>query len=176
MTISFARPPLSEVGAFAELHVSCWKEAYRGFVPDKVLDSATAEARLTIWQSVLAKPGVIAIGAYEAGTPVGFIMAGPPVEPLFEEMDGHIPAFYVRAALWRRGIGRALLARAAAKWRETGGRSLALGVLSANQPARAFYEAMGARFVRADVYHWDGHALDQSIYVFENLAELARLA
>lgn len=133
----------------------------------------TAADRVTLWTAALADDSRVAIGAYDAGTPVGFIMAGPPLESLFEGMDGQIPAFYIRASHHRRGIGRRLLGRAAAGWLSRGGRSLALGVLAENAPAIAFYEALGARRVKDDVYVWDGHALDERIYVFENLGQLA---
>ena len=145
-------------------------------MPDEVLDRVTAADRISLWTAVLADDSRVAIGAYDAGTPVGFVMAGPPLEPLFDGMDGQIPAFYIRASHHRRGIGRRLLGAAAGRWLAQGGRSLALGVLSANAPAIAFYETMGARRVRDDVYVWDGHPLDERIYVFENLGQLARFA
>jgi hypothetical protein len=61
-------------------------------------------------------------------------------------------------------------------WREAYRGIVPDGVLRANGPARAFYEAMGGRFIRDDVYNWDGNALDECIYLFENLPELARFA
>lgn len=75
-----------------------------------------------------------------------------------------------------RGIGRKLLGLAAKAWLRQGGKALFSGVLTANHGARAFYEAMGARFALPDVYVWDGHALDESIYIFENLGQLAHFA
>lgn len=127
MPITFAAPSLPEAEAFAALHVACWQEAYRGVVPDEILDRVTAADRLSLWNAVLADESRVVIGAYEGGAPVGFVMAGPPLEPLFEGMDGHVPAFYIRASHHRRGIGRRLLGRAAAGWLSRGGRSLALG-------------------------------------------------
>ena len=35
---------------------------------------------------------------------------------------------------------------------------------------------LGARFIKFDTYEWDGHSLPESIYLFENLEELARIA
>ena len=70
----------------------------------------------------------------------------------------------------------AFLGLAANQWLEQGGRALSVDVLTQNRKARAFYAAMGARFVRNDLYHWDGHALDETIYLFDNLAQLARFA
>lgn len=47
-------------------------------------------------------------------------------------------------------------------------------MLAENAPAIAFYEALGARRVKDDVYLWDGHALEERIYLFENLDQLVR--
>ena len=58
----------------------------------------------------------------------------------------------------------------------SGWRAMSVGVLTANQPARAFYQSLGAAFVRPDTYQWHGHALDESIYTFDNLAELSTFA
>lgn len=176
MTISFRRPDAAEAETFAALHVSCWKEAYRGMVPDAILDHASVATRLPMWRSVLGDTARIVIGAYDDGDAAGFIMAGAPVEQLFEGMDGHIPALYVRATSHRLGIGRRLMGRAAKDWRARGGHALALGVLSENVPARAFYERLGGRLVRTGYYNWDGHALPDAVYSFENLDELARFA
>jgi hypothetical protein len=65
---------------------------------------------------------------------------------------------------------------AARAWLDRGGRVMSVGVLTANHGARTFYEALGARFVRPDTYQWHGHALDESIYIFENLGQLAHFA
>lgn len=65
---------------------------------------------------------------------------------------------------------------AAADWQARGGKALSVGVLTANRPAVAFYEALGARFLRPDTYLWHDHSLPESIYVFEDLAELSRFA
>ena len=48
-----------------------------------------------------------------------------------------------------------------------------MGVLTQNAPALAFYQGVGARFVRHETYRWDGHDLPESIYIFKDLAALA---
>ena len=90
-----------------------------------------------------------------------------------EGADGHINALYILRRFHRSGIGRRLVTMVAADWLARGGKGLSVGVLSANRPAVAFYEALGARFVRPDTYSWAGYDLAESIYVFNNLAELA---
>lgn len=174
--IRYGRPDPSEAEAFAALHVTCWKEAYRGLVPDRILDAATVETRLSLWQGVLAEPERIVCGAWDGKSAVGFIMAGSQLERLFDGVDGHVPALYIRRSHARQGIGRRLMGKAASQWLARGGKSLALGVLAGNAPARAFYEALGGRLVREDTYEWDDEKLPHAIYVFETLRELARFA
>lgn len=161
----------ADAEALARLHVASWREAYAGIVPREVLDSVDMGERIARWREHLATDGVTIL-AEAGGAAAGFIRAGAPPEPVVDGADGHIFALYVRRRHHRRGIGRALLARAAAQWRARGGRALSVGVLTENAPAVAFYRAMGADFVRAETYRWDGHALPESIYIFKDLARL----
>lgn len=176
MTIRLARVSPEEAEAFAALHVACWREAYRSMVPDSLLAGVTPAVRLPIWQAALDDPARIVLGGYDSTGPVGFVMAGVALEPLFDGIDGHIQALYVTASYYRQGIGRRLLAATARGWLATGGQTLALGVLADNVRARRFYEALGGRLVKTGTYDWDGHQLDDAIYVFENLKQLATAA
>jgi ribosomal protein S18 acetylase RimI-like enzyme len=105
----------------------------------------------------------------------GFVNLGAPSEILFPGMDGHIAALYILQAFQRQGLGRRLLGAAAGEWLSRGGISMALGVLAENHQARKFYESLGAKLVHTGTYEWEGHPLDDAIYVFENLAELAAI-
>ena len=147
-----------------------------GIVPPEILAKIDMTYRIARWRGYLASRGDLTLLAEAEGEPAGFIRAGRVSEPLAEGADGHIFALYILERHQRRGIGRNLMGLAAAAWHKQGGKALSVGVLSANQRARAFYEALGARFVRPDVYTWDGHALDECIYLFDNLPELAYFA
>ena len=174
--ITYRIPTAADAEAIAHLHVACWREAYAGIVPISILDTVDMADRTARWQCYVENGKSIVALASREGVPVGFVHAGKLEEPLAEGADGHIYALYILARQHRQGIGRALLGRAAHGWLARGGVSMSVGVLTANQPAVAFYEALGARFVRPDTYSWHGHALAESIYIFENLAELARFA
>lgn len=173
--ILYRVPAVPDAEAIARLHVASWREAYRGTVPQQVLDAVDIEDRITRWQGYLSGGGVTFL-AEVGGAAAGFIRAGTPEEPMVAGADGHIFALYVLARHQRCGIGAGLLGRAAAEWLRRGGSALSVGVLSENAPAVAFYEAMGARFARAETYRWDGHDLPESVYVFGNLKEIARRA
>jgi ribosomal protein S18 acetylase RimI-like enzyme len=175
VTLGYRVPTIADAEAIARLHVASWREAYAGIVPQSVLDTVDLGDRIARWRGYLAGDGVTILAEAE-GAAAGFIRAGAPAEPMAEAADGHIFALYIRAKHHRQGIGRKLVALAAAAWLRRGGRALSVGVLTGNAPAVAFYEALGASFAQADTYSWDGHSLPESIYVFRNLEDLARLA
>ena len=174
--IVLRRPDPAEAETLARLHIRCWREAYAGIVPEEVLAAADLSARTVMWRHCLADGQSIVVAGFTGADPVGFVMAGPNREPRLPEADGHVAAIYVLRAWYRQGLGRRLLAEAARQWRGRGGRSLGLGVLSGNARARAFYESLGGRLLRTGNYVWDGHALPDALYIFEDLADLGRIA
>jgi ribosomal protein S18 acetylase RimI-like enzyme len=171
--IHFRIPTVVDAEVIGRLHVASWREAYAGIVPASILDTVDVDDRIARWRAYLASDGVTFLAEVD-GVAVGFIRAGALAEPLVEGADGHIFALYIRQRHHRKGIGRRLLARAAAEWLARGGRALSVGVLTENAPALAFYQGVGARFTHADSYRWDGHELPESIYVFRNLQDLSR--
>ena len=173
MTIRIARPGRDEAAALASLHIRCWREAYGDLVPAQVLVNVDLEQRTAIWARALDDQDRIVLAAYDGEAPVGFIMAGPPTEHLFDGMDGHVSALYVAASHYRLGLGRMLLSAAAAQWLARGGKSLALGVMAANARARGFYDAAGGRVVSTGTYTWEGHSIPDAIYLFDDLETLA---
>ena len=173
--ITYRIPAIADAEAIAQLHVASWREAYDGMIPPAILAGIDMADRVARWQGYLAVPSPTWLARVE-GEEAGFIRAGRLAAQLAEGADGHIYALYVLQRFHRLGIGRGLVGRVASQWRETGGQALSVAVLTANRPARSSYEALGARLVRDDSYAWDGHILPESIYLFENLAELARFA
>lgn len=65
---------------------------------------------------------------------------------------GYVSTVVVDPAYRRRGFARTLLERARAATERTGRKYIALDVLEANRPARALYEAIGYRPLRATSY------------------------
>jgi ribosomal protein S18 acetylase RimI-like enzyme len=176
MSITYCRPEVADAEAVAELHVTCWREAYSGIIPISILENVDLADRIAHWRSYLGVGGHPTVMAHVDGEPAGFIRAGRMAEPLAEGADGHIFALYVLRRFHRRGIGRRLMSLAAAEWLEEGGKAFSVGVLTANQGALAFYEALGARYLRGDSYEWDGHTLPETLLVFDDLEGLSRLA
>ena len=86
---------------------------------------------------------------------VGFVCVWgrvPPQEPDEPQTDyAYVSDLVVLAAWLRRGIGRALLARAEAYARSLGMDAIGIGVMARNREARALYQARDYREVHVEL-------------------------
>ena len=140
---------IDDARAIAAVQVAGWHAAYRGLVPDAVLDGVTMAVREPAWVKNLAESSGPRTTVLErGGRVVAFGCFGP---SRYEEGLGEVWALYVAPEAWRTGAGRALL--------HEGLRSLdahpavMLWVLEGNARAIRFYEACGFRL--------DGTRLDK---------------
>jgi GNAT superfamily N-acetyltransferase len=134
----------------AEVHVTAWRDAYRGMLPDGYLDRLSIDDRETRWLGAIADPapgsGVLVAEAREAI--VGFASFDRSRDDDAEEATGEVPAIYVDPAVVGTGVGRRLFTAATDALRRAGYRRATLWVLEANARARSFYERAG--------WKWDG--------------------
>ncbi|MGH7202259.1 MAG: GNAT family N-acetyltransferase, partial [Planctomycetaceae bacterium] len=130
----------------AEVHIAAWQAAYRGLMPDDMLDRLDVQQRARAWQQVLAEGASTTLICERGGQFAGFATFGPTRD---EDDDprqvGEIQAIYVRPSCWRQGIGEALCRAAMEDIIGQGVREVTLWVLERNHPARRFYEAQGFR-------------------------------
>lgn len=145
----------ADAPAIAALHAESWLRTYRGMLSDAYLDGDVHGERSAAWQQRFAepRPDQRAWLATADDEPVGFVC-------LFADDDPgwgvYVDNLHVRVDQQGRGLGRALLATAAA-WTvaERPASGLWLWVLEANHAARAFYGRAGA--VEADRTRADDH-------------------
>jgi ribosomal protein S18 acetylase RimI-like enzyme len=135
----------AEVGdarAVARVQVETWRAAYRGIMPDAILDSLDEEVKAARWwRYIESSPGSTRV-AVDDGSVVGFADAAGCRDEGEPACVGEIRAIYVHPLHWRRGHGRDLL-RAAIEHLGTDRSAVVLWVLEANAPARGFYEGHG---------------------------------
>ncbi len=137
----------SDADAIGEVHVEGWRAAYRGQLPDVLLDGLSVEDRRAGWRRRLVQPTRSAVWvAILSDRVVGFASSGPARDAdLDPTRVAELHALYLLPGCWGRGIGFALhgavLARARADARE----ALSLWVLRGNARGRAFYERQGWR-------------------------------
>lgn len=136
------RATISDANAIAAVHVSSWRETYRGHLPQPLLDSLSIEERARLWRFLLGRPELDTY-VVEGEVVVAFCNLAPSRDPDARPDVGEIGALYVEPTSWRRGHGRQLIEAVAARASGRGMRSLTLWVLRENEPARSFYEAMG---------------------------------
>lgn len=129
--------------AIAQVHVASWRWAYRGQLPDGLLDSLSVDRRLAAWRDALAGGRETTFVAEVAGRVVGFASCGSGVERDIPPDTGELSSMYLLEEAAGRGIGAALMSRVLQDLRDRGFARAVLWVLATNDRARRFYEAMG---------------------------------
>lgn len=138
-----------DAGPIADVHVRTWQAAYRGQMPDDLLDHLDREGRARMWAEDIEVPEDRRVRVWVAdadGRVVGFVATGPSRD---DDADrgavAEVYAIYLLPEHWGQGIGRALLERAVAGMRDDGFAAATLWVLDTNARTRRFYEAAGWR-------------------------------
>jgi GNAT superfamily N-acetyltransferase len=145
--VAVRRADPSDARSIAGVHVRTWRRAYRGIVPDRVLDSLSVDARTRNWREWLGDPEgrsttFVAEGA--GGAVEGFCSVNlPSRDEDADEQTAEVSALYVEPGRWRTGLGTALLEAALADARERGAGEATLWVFARNEGARAFYARFG---------------------------------
>ena len=143
MTTSVRRATPADAAAIAEVHGRSWQVAYRGIVPDDVLDGLSVVQRERVWADLLARDDggpLVLVGEHD-GHVIGFCSA------LTQGRDdpdhAEITAIYVDPGHWRAGAGSALLGAALAELRAAHCAAVRLWVFAGNERALAFYRCFG---------------------------------
>lgn len=125
--------PAEYVHGLAECHIACWREAYRGLVPDHILDAFEVERRAEQWERVRVRyPGSTYVALVEDEV-IGFASVGAardesPVTPT------ELNALYVRATWYGTGVAHDLIRAAVPP-----DIPCSLWVFEKNPRAQAFY-------------------------------------
>ncbi len=161
--------------------VDSFLSAHRGQMPDaafqKRVDEWTPEVSAAAWARALADLADgngnrdVVLVAEDDGGLLGLVSGGPAGDAV-SGATCEIGALYVHTQRRGEGIGGALLRAAAARLAELGYTELHIPVLSANGPARAFYEAMGGHEIAEATDDEEGYQLPLTIYGWANVTDL----
>jgi ribosomal protein S18 acetylase RimI-like enzyme len=134
---------LEDAEAVARLHVQIWRKTYGQIAPaDVVAPLSALDVRIERWRGMLAGRQSCTLVAELDGRIVGFGRCGAPSDPIFGAR-GEVKHLFVDNAHARRGVGRALLGGLARELKRQGFSGIGLGVVKENEPAIAFYRALG---------------------------------
>ena len=148
MTFPLRAATPDDAFAIATLHVEVWRVTYRDLAPVSAIAALDVARRHERWKSLLADTAHLTLIAEPSGSLAGFGLAGPPSDPVFGDR-AEVKNLYVGLDFARRGLGRCLLAALARAMQQRGHSGLALGVVAGNDPAIAFYRALGGREIGA---------------------------
>ena len=124
---------LADAPAVASVHVRSWQVAYRGLVPDEVLDNLSVEERGSMWERAIPNGGVwVALVDDEV---VGFASTGPSREA---DAVSQLYAIYFLPSAWGTGLAEPLALAALGDSRDT-----IVWVFEENKRACRFYERLG---------------------------------
>lgn len=160
--------------AIARVQVDTWRTTYAGIVPAAYLTGLSYEHQGQVWEHFVSTMSDTA-GIYVAETPAGAVIGfahGGPERSGAGDYRGELYALYLLAAYQRQGLGRQLTRVVVEGLLRHGLSSMLVWVFAAN-PCRAFYEALGGRYVREQEITIGGAQLREVAYGWSDLRGLA---
>jgi GNAT superfamily N-acetyltransferase len=161
------RATVDDAHAMADVHVRSWRAAYRGIVPQSILDALSVDRREAFWRDAVAgttnDPKWV---AERGGRVVAFAAIGPARDDDLAPGRGELYAIYVDPDEWAHGVGRRLFAAAVHDLANLGFGGPVLWVLTDNARARRFYEGNGWRADGTSrMLDFDGMPIEEIRYV-----------
>ena len=142
MRIREAQP--GDASSLAAVHVTSWRAAYRGLLPQTYLAGLDTTQRSKGWQHILARTDWPNAGTWLAeddGAAVGFVNFCPTRDQDESELvRGEVTAIYVLPQYWGRGTGTRLMEAALRSLTDAGCSQATLWVLGSNARARRYYD------------------------------------
>jgi ribosomal protein S18 acetylase RimI-like enzyme len=166
-----------DAAAIAGIHVRGWHDTYTGTVPQSIITAqSNPRTRLAEWERRLRKPGPNIIIVLEiTGVVRGFVWVGAAnPKSASDRVPGYsayMSSLYVDRQWHRLGYGRNLVLHAATALSARRLRSLGFHVVAAN-PARGFYEKLGARLISTTTLGHGAESWTQCAYGWRDITEL----
>jgi ribosomal protein S18 acetylase RimI-like enzyme len=170
--MSVRKATLADAPEIASVGIVSWNETYRGIVPDSHLDGIDLAERIHWTEAFLNDPKVdfYTVVAEQDGSIIGYA-AGGPNRSGDTAYQGELYTLYLLRKAHRQGIGRQLVRAVAEGLAERGYENMLVGVLRDN-PARGFYERLGATYLREGVFIVDGVEITEMAYGWPDLRVL----
>ena len=171
--ISLRRPTLDDSVAIARVQALSWQATYRGMVPDEFLDTIDVDAWAKRHRGTMSKDpeNFASYVAEEDGKIVGWALGGPNRDQRMI-YSAELFTIYLLPGYERRGIGRMLMNAMAKALMSFGFDSMVVWVLTDNNEAREFYEALGGVYVVRGVMDLDGTDVPVVSYGWRDLRAL----
>ncbi len=163
------RAVVEDADAIERVRTDTWRDAYRGLMPDSLLDGLGYDATRRRASMAALPPDQFVLVAEDEDAVVGFCIGGRSHTPE-ERFRGEVYAIYVVPEQHGRGIGRALLQAAVNELVDRDLRSMIIWVLRENAPSRRFYERMGGAWIRDEERELVGVRVTESAYGWPDIS------
>lgn len=150
--------------ALAGIHSEAWLGAYRGVLHGVDLQKMVSKRGPSWWRGAMTRGVDIKILSI-ADVPAGYSTYGPCRLP-GTGMEGEIYELYLKPEYQGLGFGRMLFENVRETLEARSLKGLAIQVLTDNEPARAFYKAVGGRLAAKSWYRLGGKKMALSIYAW----------
>jgi len=135
---------VADAHGLAVVHVRSWQAAYRGLIPQDVLDGLSIAEREANWARIVAETprGSQTLVALDGDRLVGWASHGD-ARDADAVGTGELWGIYVHPDAWSTGVGHLLLEAVEEALRTAGHATAYLWALEGNERAAAFYERHG---------------------------------
>ena len=167
------RAVAGDVSAIADVHVQCWRETYRGIMPDDLLASLDVASRRRLWARTIKHRSFdtfVCTGKGGSGI-VGFACDGPRTD-VPAPYEGEFRAIYILQEAHGQGLGRSLMSTMAAALTGRGYGSAALRVVRDSLATRAFYQHLGGIEVSEGSHNVEGITIAEVVYGWPDISVL----
>ena len=133
----------NDAKTLGEIHSESWREAYKGIIPDEILNSFTPEKREAYFRRALTEGWEEDAIIFNESQALGLISIGKSRD--FDQLDdcGEIWGIYLLPEYWNHGIGSKLIDWGINELKKCSYTHVSLWVLEENMTARRFYERKG---------------------------------
>ena len=134
---------VNDAGILGEIHAGSWKAAYKGIVPDDILDNISTEKRQKYFEKALSEGREENFLIFADDKAVGFMCLGKCRDEDKDASYGEIWGIYLLPEDWNKGIGSYFINWGLNELKKRGYKRVTLWVLEEKVNARRFYEKIG---------------------------------
>lgn len=124
----------------AQIHTSSWQVAYKGIVPDEILNSLDPVKRSQQMKIQINEFSESYGIVYKGEEPTGYVCFGHSRDQDALENDGEIYAIYLLPKFYHQGFGTQLIQWCEKELKQKGYQRIFIWVLENNVKARNFYQ------------------------------------
>lgn len=136
---------INDAKVLGKIHSESWKTAYKGIVPDFVLDNITEDKRERYFEKVLTENLEEDTLIFVDDKAVGLMTIGKCRDNDRDNTYGEIWDIYLLPEYWNMGIGSYYINWGINELKNRNFKKITLWVLEDNLNSRKFYERMGFR-------------------------------